>query len=40
LNIQKDVKYCLTLNTIDTIPVLEEGALIRLQDSKLAQQTV
>jgi 2-phosphosulfolactate phosphatase len=38
LNIQKDVKYCLTLNTIDTIPVLEEGALIRLQDSKLAAQ--
>lgn len=40
LNIQKDVKYCLTLNTIDTIPVLEEGALIRLQDSKLAEQPV
>jgi 2-phosphosulfolactate phosphatase len=40
LNIQKDVKYCLTLNTIDTIPVLEEGALIRLQDSKLAAQPV
>jgi 2-phosphosulfolactate phosphatase len=34
LNIQKDVKYCLTLNTIDTIPILEDGVLIKLQDSK------
>ncbi|MFZ4786217.1 MAG: 2-phosphosulfolactate phosphatase, partial [Flavobacteriales bacterium] len=34
LNIQKDVKYCLTLNTIDTIPILEDGMLIRLEDSK------
>lgn len=31
LNIQKDVKYCLTLNTIDTIPVLENGYLVKLQ---------
>lgn len=31
LNIQKDVKYCLTLNTVDTIPILENGYLVKLQ---------
>jgi phosphosulfolactate phosphohydrolase-like enzyme len=30
LNIQKDVKYCLTLNTIDTIPILKDGAIVKL----------
>lgn len=31
LNIQKDVKYCLTLNTVDTIPILEDGALVKMK---------
>ncbi|MEZ4800704.1 MAG: 2-phosphosulfolactate phosphatase [Flavobacteriales bacterium] len=31
LNIQKDVKYCLTLNTIDTIPILKDGVLVKLE---------
>lgn len=30
LNIQKDVKYCLTLNTVPCIPVLKDGALVRM----------
>lgn len=31
LNIQKDVKYCLTLNTVPCIPILKEGELVRLE---------
>ncbi len=30
LNIQKDVKYCLTLNTVPCIPILQGEALVRL----------
>ncbi|MCC6599066.1 MAG: 2-phosphosulfolactate phosphatase [Crocinitomicaceae bacterium] len=30
LNIQQDVKYCLTLNTVPCIPVLKDGVLVRL----------
>ena len=30
LNIQKDVKYCLTLNTVPCIPILKDGALVKL----------
>jgi 2-phosphosulfolactate phosphatase len=30
LNIQKDVKYCLTLNTVPCIPILKNGALVKL----------
>jgi len=30
LKIQKDVKYCLTLNTVPCIPILKDGALVKL----------
>jgi 2-phosphosulfolactate phosphatase len=30
LNIQRDVKYCLTLNTVPCIPILKDGALVKL----------
>ncbi len=30
LNIQRDVKYCLTLDTVPCIPILKDGALIKL----------
>lgn len=30
LNIQKDVKYCLTLNTVPCIPILKDDALVKL----------
>ncbi len=30
LNIQKDVKYCLTLNTVPCIPILQNGELVKL----------
>lgn len=30
LNIQKDVKYCLTLNTVPCIPILKGDALVKL----------
>jgi len=30
LNIQKDVKYCLTLNTVPCIPILKDGVLVKL----------
>ncbi len=31
LNITRDVKYCLTLNTVPTIPILKNGALVKLE---------
>jgi len=31
LNIQRDVKYCLTLNTVPCIPILKDGALVKLE---------
>jgi 2-phosphosulfolactate phosphatase len=33
LNIQRDVKYCLTLNTVPCIPILKDGALVKLEYS-------
>ncbi len=30
LNLTRDVKYCLTLNTVPCIPILKDGALIKL----------
>ncbi|MFN9392865.1 MAG: 2-phosphosulfolactate phosphatase [Flavobacteriales bacterium] len=30
LNIQRDVKYCLTLNTVPCIPVLRHGVLVKM----------
>lgn len=30
LNIQRDVKYCLTLNTVPCIPILKDGELVKL----------
>ncbi len=30
LNIQRDVKYCLTLDTVPCIPMLKDGALVKL----------
>ncbi|MBL7942444.1 MAG: 2-phosphosulfolactate phosphatase [Flavobacteriales bacterium] len=30
LNITRDVKYCLTLNSVPTIPILRDGALVKL----------
>jgi 2-phosphosulfolactate phosphatase len=30
LNIQRDVKYCLTLNTVPCIPILRNGVLVKL----------
>lgn len=32
LKIQKDVKYCLTLNTVPCIPILRDGALVMLHE--------
>jgi 2-phosphosulfolactate phosphatase len=32
LNIQRDVKYCLTLNTVPCIPVLIDGELVKLDE--------
>lgn len=29
LNLNEDVKFCLTPNTMDTVPVLEEGSLVK-----------
>jgi 2-phosphosulfolactate phosphatase len=31
LKIQKDVKYCLTLDTVPCIPILREGKLVKLE---------
>ena len=31
LNILQDVKYCLTANTVPCIPILKDGALVKLQ---------
>ncbi|MDG1261870.1 MAG: 2-phosphosulfolactate phosphatase [Flavobacteriales bacterium] len=31
LNLNEDVKYCLTPNTLTTIPILEDGKLVRLE---------
>ncbi|MDZ4751864.1 MAG: 2-phosphosulfolactate phosphatase [Flavobacteriales bacterium] len=33
LNLTRDVKYCLTLNTVPCIPILKDGALIKLEYS-------
>lgn len=30
LDLEKDIRYCLTLNTLNTIPVYKEGGLIRM----------
>lgn len=30
LNITRDVKYCLTMNTVNCIPILEDNALVKL----------
>jgi 2-phosphosulfolactate phosphatase len=30
LNIQKDVKYCLTLDTVPCIPILKDGKIVKL----------
>ncbi|MBX7051267.1 MAG: 2-phosphosulfolactate phosphatase [Flavobacteriales bacterium] len=38
LNIQKDVKYCLTLNTVPCIPILRDGALIKLENDVMDQK--
>lgn len=35
LNIQKDVKYCLTLNTVPCIPILNNGVLVKLDYNHL-----
>ena len=32
LKIQKDVKYCLTSNTVPCIPILRNGALVKLEE--------
>jgi 2-phosphosulfolactate phosphatase len=32
LNIQKDVKYSLTLNTVPCVPILKNGELVKLDD--------
>jgi 2-phosphosulfolactate phosphatase len=41
LNIQRDVKYCLTLNTVPCIPVLKDGALVKMdfQGSSSSKQS-
>ncbi|MFM2206039.1 MAG: hypothetical protein RL213_14 [Bacteroidota bacterium] len=31
LNLKRDIKYCLTPNQTDVIPVLEDGALVRMK---------
>lgn len=33
LNLNEDVKYCLTPNTVDTIPILEDGALVKMVEA-------
>lgn len=36
LNIQRDVKYCLTLDTVPCIPILKDGALVKLENENSA----
>jgi 2-phosphosulfolactate phosphatase len=38
LNIQRDVKYCLTLNTVPCIPILRDGALVKLHENDVLYQ--
>jgi len=33
LNLNEDVKYCLTPNNLSTIPILEDGFLVRLEET-------
>ena len=33
LNLNEDVKYCLTPNNLTTIPILEDGFLVRLEET-------
>ncbi|MGB1122944.1 MAG: 2-phosphosulfolactate phosphatase, partial [Flavobacteriales bacterium] len=33
LNLNEDVKYCLTPNNLTTIPILRDGYLVRLDDN-------
>lgn len=37
LNIQRDVKYCLTLNTVPCIPILRNGALVKLETDAVSR---
>lgn len=36
LNITRDVKYCLTLNSVPCIPILQDGALVKLEPEMVA----
>ncbi len=40
LNIQRDVKYCLTLNSVPCIPILREGALVNLNFKSASESLV
>ena len=33
LNLNEDVKYCLTPNNLTTIPILRDGYLVRLDEN-------
>ena len=35
LDLEKDIRYCLSLNTFDTIPVYNDGALVKLQSKSV-----
>jgi phosphosulfolactate phosphohydrolase-like enzyme len=37
LNMSEDIKYCLTPNTVNVVPVLHEGALV---DSRMVSKTL
>ena len=34
LNLKRDIKYCLTPNQTEVIPVLENGALVRMKQGR------
>lgn len=34
LNLEKDIRYCLQYNTMDSIPVVEDGSIVRLKISE------
>jgi 2-phosphosulfolactate phosphatase len=39
LNIQRDVKYCLTLNTVPCIPILRNGELVKLENVSVEEDS-
>ena len=38
LNLGEDIKYCLTPNTVNVVPVLQDGALVDARTLKVAKE--